>query len=116
MTTEEKSDEISPLEIAKRDWKILLNRLSYKGLVKNVRFFIFLAVLCVLYIANSQHAVSIQRQITAQQKIEKDLRYQYNNIKNRMAGLGLETDIIRRAGAIGLKPLTSPPYELQPWK
>ena len=51
-------EETQPVQRIRNDWKALLEKVSYKGIVNNIPFLAFLALMCVLYINNSQRAVS----------------------------------------------------------
>ena len=60
---EDISNEQPAAERIRSDWKALLDKVSYKGIVNNIPFLAFLALICVLYINNSQRAVSMQREL-----------------------------------------------------
>ena len=49
----------------KADWRKVF---SYNRIVKNIPFFLFLAVLAVLYIYNGHHADKLVRKIAATEK------------------------------------------------
>lgn len=110
-----KKEDISPEQPTHRiksDWKVLLDRLSYKGIVNNIPFLAFLALICVLYINNSQRAVSMQRELNTQNKDLKELRWKYMDIKSQLMNAGMESEMIRSAAGLGLKPLALPPYTI----
>jgi hypothetical protein len=51
--------EVTPVQRVRNDWKTLVEKVSYKAIVNNVPFLAFVALLCVLYINNTQHAGNI---------------------------------------------------------
>ena len=107
------SSEQTPNERIRNDWKALLDKVSYKGIVNNIPFLAFLALICVLYINNSQRAVSMQREINTQNKKLKELRWKYMDIKSQLMNAGMESEMIRSAAGLGLKPLAMPPYTIE---
>lgn len=106
------SPEQPPAEHIRSDWKALVDKVSYKGIVNNIPFLAFLALICVLYINNSQRAVSLQRDLNAQNKTLKELRWKYMDIKSQLMNAGMESEMIRSAAGLGLKPLMLPPYTI----
>jgi hypothetical protein len=107
------SAEQTPNERIRNDWKALLDKVSYRGIVNNIPFLAFLALICVLYINNSQRAVSMQREINTQNKKLKELRWKYMDIKSQLMNAGMESEMIRSAAGLGLKPLALPPYTIE---
>lgn len=94
------------------DWRMLIGRISYKGIVRNIPFIAFVVFLCVLYIANNQNAIETQRQLNRKHEALKELRWKYMDIKSRLMNAGMETEIIRSAASLGLKPMTLPAYKI----
>lgn len=105
--------EQNPNERIRNDWKALIDKVSYRGIVNNIPFLAFLALICVLYINNSQRAVSMQREINTQNKKLKELRWKYMDIKSQLMNAGMESEMIRSAAGLGLKPLALPPYTIE---
>lgn len=105
--------EATPAQRIRNDWKALLERVSYKGIVNNIPFLVFVALLCIVYISNSQRAVAIQREMNKKEKELKELRWKYMDIKSKLMNAGMETEMIRSANAIGLKPLMLPAYKIE---
>lgn len=68
---QEQQEEVTPVQRVRNDWKTLVEKVSYKAIVSNVPYLAFVAVLCVLYINNTQRAVEMQRELTKQNKILK---------------------------------------------
>ena len=65
--------EGTPVQRVKSDWKALVEKVSYKAIVNNIPFLAFIALLCGLYINNSQRAVEMQRELNKHNKILKEL-------------------------------------------
>ena len=96
---------MTPLRRFRRDFKRIGNKLSYKGIVGNIPFLAFVAVLIMLVISNSHHAIEVQRELTHQQKILKELRWRHMDINAKLMNAGMEREIIHRGSDIGLYPL-----------
>jgi hypothetical protein len=55
--------------------------LNYQWIVMNIPFFLFLAFLAILYIANGHQADKTVRAINATQKNLKELQFEYKTLK-----------------------------------
>lgn len=97
----------------KGSWMEIVDRLSYKGIVKNMPYLMFLTVLCILYITNNNRAISLTRNINDKTKELKELRWKYMDIQSRLMYQTSETQMIDRATALGLKPLDKPAFEIR---
>ncbi len=104
--------EHTPVQRVRNDWKTLVDKVSYKAIVANVPFLAFVAVLCVLYINNTQQAVEMQRELNKQNQELKELRWRYMDIKTQLMDARMETNVIKSATALGLKPLMLPAYTI----
>ena len=109
---QEQQEDVTPVQRVRNDWKTLVEKVSYKAIVSNVPYLAFVAVLCVLYINNTQRAVEMQRELTKQNKILKELRWKYMDIKTQVMYVKMETQVIRNASLLGLKPLMLPAYTI----
>lgn len=98
-------------ELSRKEWKRLLN---YKWVVGNIPFFLFLAVLAVLYIYNGHHADKLTRKISATEKHIKELEYEYKTIKSEVIFRSKASEMVKAVEPLGLKELTSPPVLLPP--
>jgi cell division protein FtsL len=98
-------------ELSRKEWKRLLN---YKWVVRNIPFFLFLAVLAVLYIYNGHHADKLTRKISATEKHIKELEYEYKTIKSEVIFRSKASEMVKAVEPLGLKELTSPPVLLPP--
>lgn len=105
-------EQITPAQRVKNDWKVLVEKVSYKAIVNNIPYLAFVALLCVLYISNSRRAIEMQREQNAQNKALKELRWKYMDIKTQLMYAQMETQVIRSAANIGLKPMMMPAYKV----
>lgn len=94
---------------SKKEWKKLL---SHKWVVKNIPFFLFLAVLAVLYIYNGHHADKLTRKISATEKHIKELEYEYKTIKSEVIFRSKASELVKAVEPLGLKELTAAPVML----
>jgi hypothetical protein len=104
--------ELTPVQRIRSDWKSLLGKVSYKGIVNNIPYLAFLALLIIVYINNSQHAVAVQRETNKKADTLKVLRWKYMDIKSNLISAGMEGEVMRTASALGLKPLVLPAYKI----
>ncbi len=73
--------------------------LNYQWIVVNISFFLFLAFLAVLYIANGHLTDKTIRKINATQKDLKELQFEYKTLK---------TDLMRRSRAVEVENKVAP--------
>ncbi|GAA4449676.1 FtsL-like putative cell division protein [Rurimicrobium arvi] len=97
---------------AKLDWRSVVDRISYNGIVKNVPYLAFIVLLGVFYIANSHLATEMQRERDAQQKALKELRWRNMDVQSKLMNAGMEAEVIRRGAGLGMKPLMIPAYKV----
>lgn len=93
----------------KFDWRRLLN---YKWIAKNIPFFLFLALLAVLYIYNGHYADKLMRRTATTEKHIKELEYEYKTIKSEVIFRSKASELIKAVEPLGLKELTKPPIVL----
>lgn len=98
---------------SKTDWKELVDRFSYDGIVNNIHYLVFVAILLLLYISNDQRAIQTQREINRKNEELKELRWKYMDVKSRLMSVGMEAEVIRNADKIGLKPMMMPAYRIE---
>ena len=94
----------------KIDWKKFL---SHKWVVQNIPFFLFLAILAVLYIYNGHHADKLTRKIGATEKHIKELEYEYKTIKSEVIFRSKASELVKAVEPLGLKELTTMPVLLE---
>jgi hypothetical protein len=92
-----------------KKWKRLLN---YQWVVKNVPFFLFLAVLAVIYIYNGHYADKTVRNINKVSRELKELQYEYKTLKSEVMFRSKQSELAKAVEPLGLKELTSPPIVL----
>ncbi len=112
ISTPETSEKIQPYQRVRSDWKAIVDKVSYKGIVNNIPYIAFVALLCVLYISTNQETIQTQRELNRQKEVLKELRWKYMDIKSQLMTAGMESQIIRNATALGLKPLMLPAYKI----
>lgn len=93
----------------KTDWR---KWVSYKWVVKNIPFFLFLALLAVLYIYNGHYADKLTRKISITEKHIKELEYEYKTVKSEVIFRSKASELIKAVEPLGLKELTVPPILL----
>lgn len=90
-------------------WKRWLN---YQSIVKQVPFFLFLALLAVLYIYNGHLADKTIRNINRTEKEVKELQYEYTAVKGELISRSKQSELIKAVEPLGLKELTESPVVL----
>lgn len=94
----------------KKGWKRWLN---YQSVVKQVPFFLFLALLAVIYIYNGHYADKTIRAINLRTKEVKELQYEYVDVKSKVMGQSKQSELVRAVEPMGLKELTGAPMVLR---
>ena len=94
---------------AGRGWRRLL---SYRWIMKNLPFFLFLTVLAVVYIYNGHYADNIVRDISRTNREVKELQYEFKTLKSEVMFRSKQSELAKAVGPFGLKELISPPYVL----
>ncbi len=85
---------------------------SYKWILKNLVFFLFVAFLTVLYIANGQKADKIIRDINVTERQIRELKYEYKTLKSEEIFRSREAQIVQAASGLGLKLSVQPPMHI----
>ena len=93
----------------KKDWK---KWLYYRWIVKNIPFFLFSALLTVLYIANGHYADKNIRKINATAKHLKEMEYEFKTVKRDVIFRSKESELVKAVEPLGLKELTAPPMKI----
>ncbi len=91
-------------------WKRWLN---YQSVVRQVPFFLFLAMLAVLYIYNGHYADKMIRNINRTAKEVKELKYEYINVKSELMFQSKPSELIKAVEPSGLKELVQAPVVLK---
>ena len=93
----------------KKDWK---KWLYYRWIVKNVPFFLFTALLTVLYIAHGHYADKNIRKINATAKHLKEMEYEFKTVKRDVIFRSKESELVKAVEPLGLKELSAPPMRI----
>ena len=90
-------------------WKRWLN---YQAVVKQVPFFLFLALLAVVYIYNGHNADKTIRQINRTAKEVKELQWEYKTVKSEVMFRSKQSELAKAVEPLGLKELVHSPVVL----
>ena len=104
-----KERDLKPNSV-KAGWKRMLN---YQSIVKQVPFFLFLALLAVIYIYNGHYADKTIRNINQTAKEVKELQYEYKTVKSEVMFRSKQSELARAVEPLGLKELTIAPVVLK---
>lgn len=96
-----------------RDWKKLVDRISFQGIVNNMPYLMFVALLCLLYITNNNKAISLTRSINDKTKELKELKWRYMDLQSRLMYQTSESQLMKKSALLGLNPLTRPAFEIK---
>lgn len=103
----ERNQQSAPLV---NGWKRWLN---YQSLVQQVPFFLFLAVLAVVYIYNGHYADKTIRNINRTAKEVKELQWEYKTVKSEVMFKSKQSELVKAVEPLGLKELTDAPVILK---
>jgi hypothetical protein len=103
-----KSEPVAP-DKYREGWKKWLN---YQSIVKQVPFFLFLALLAVIYIYNGHYADKMIRNINQTAKDVKELKYEYKTVKSEVMFRSKQSELVKAVEPLGLKELTTSPIVL----
>jgi hypothetical protein len=98
----------------KRENKMRLGKwLNYQSIVKQMPFFLFLALLAVVYIYNGHHADKLSRDIAKTSKELKELQYEYKTVKGEVLFRSKQSELVKAVEPLGLKELHQSPAVLK---
>lgn len=83
-------------------------------IVRNIPFFLFLAVLAVVYIYNGHNADKLFKKITTVEKNIKELQFEYKSVQSEVIFRSKATELMRAVEPLGLKELKDKPIVLKP--
>ena len=86
---------------------------NYRWIVRNITFFMFLAVMAVLYIANGHMSDNRIRKINDTGRRLKDLQYEYKTLKSEMMFKSRESEMVKAAAPLGLILDSAAPYRIE---
>ncbi|MGN6437164.1 MAG: FtsL-like putative cell division protein [Agriterribacter sp.] len=87
--------------------------LSYGWVVKNIYYFLFLAVLAVVYIYNGHYAENTIKDINRSAKELRELQYEYKTLKGELMMRGKQSELAKAVEPLGLKELKEPPLKIE---
>jgi hypothetical protein len=90
-------------------WKRLLN---YKAIVRQIPFFLFLAVMAVIYIYNGHMADKTIREISKTSNELKELQYEFKSVRGDVLHRSKQSELIEAVQPLGLKELVTSPVVL----
>jgi hypothetical protein len=91
---------------------ILKRLLNYQSVIRQIPFFMFLAVLAVIYIYNGHNADKTIREINRTSKELKELQHEYKSVKGDVLFKSRQSELIQAVQPLGLKELTVAPVIL----
>lgn len=94
-------------------FKVVGDIFNYSWILKNIAFFLFLAALAVVYIANGHMSDNRIRKINDTARRLKDLQYEYKTLKSEMMFKSRESEMVKAAEPLGLKMDTTAPYRIK---
>ena len=94
----------------KREWRL---RINYRAITQNMPFILFLAVLALIYIANSHLAEKKVRRINKLGREIKELKWEYLNVKSELMFRSKMSEVSKAVEPLGLKELNSPPQKIE---
>lgn len=100
-------------KVKKKGLRKTLSQLTEKGLVGNISFLLFLAVLAVSYIWQSNNAVKVARELNLKKKELKELHWKHSGLEAQKIVLMSEAKLKQKAEKIGLKSLEEPAFEIK---
>lgn len=93
--------------------KTIGGMLNYKWIVNNIGFFLFLAALAVLYIANGHMADNRIRKISETARQLQDLQYEYKTLKSEVMFKSRESEMVKASIPLGLMMDSISPYRIK---
>jgi predicted membrane protein len=81
-------------------------------LVKNIPFYLFAAMLAIIYIANGHYADKMVREINSTAKNLKEKEYEFKTVKRDVIFRSKESELAKAVEPLGLKELLVPPVRL----
>ena len=104
---------ISTEQIKKTPKKSVTNLFQTKWINANLVFFLYIALLAVLYIAYGHWTDKTNRAISNTQSELKDLQYQYKTVKSEVMKKSEEGEVVKAASPLGLHISNEIPKRLQ---
>jgi len=106
---EEQAESAEPVKPAGPVWK---NWVSHQWIVKHIYYFLFLAVLAIVYIYNGHYAENTIKDINRTARELKELQYEYKTVKGELMMNGKQSELAKAVEPLGLKELKQPPVKI----
>lgn len=101
--------DIETEEAPKSDWR---SYFSYDTIINNIPFFLFLAIIAIVYIYNGHKADKLVRNITTTEKNIKELEYEYKTVKSELIFRSKASELVSVVEPMGLFGADKPPMIL----
>lgn len=116
-TTQEQPQEVQPVKKQRKIGKPIHDLLegdflSKQAVVRNLPFLFFLAVIAIIYIANTYYAEKTFKEIERTKTELKELKYQYITTKSNLMYQSKQVEIGKQAEKLGLKETLVPPFKV----
>lgn len=98
--------------IGKSKKKNLRNLLGNRWIVRNIPFYLFIAAITIIYIANGHYADKTIRKINATAHNLKEMEYEFKTAKQEVIFRSKESELARAVEPLGLKMLEEPAIEI----
>lgn len=85
---------------------------NYQWMIRNIYFFLFLAILAVVYIYNGHYAENTIKDINRSARELKELQYEYKTVKGELMMRGKQSELAKAVEPLGLKELKEPPVKI----
>jgi len=95
----------------KLEWKKML--LNYQWMVSNTPFFLFLALLAVIYIFNGHFAEKTIKDINRTARELREVQYEYKTVRSELMFQSKQSELVKVVEPLGLKELVQPPIRLK---
>jgi hypothetical protein len=103
-------EEVKKDKEVKANWK---RWFSHQWMVKNIPFFLFLALMAVLYIFNGHYSDKTIKDINKTSKELQELQYEYKTLKSEVMFRSKQSELAKAVEPLGLKEITEPPIVLK---
>ncbi|MEX0813659.1 MAG: FtsL-like putative cell division protein [Chitinophagales bacterium] len=86
--------------------------LSLEIILRNLGYFLFLAVLLFIYIGNTHYSEKTIRKIDRMKHVLREERWQYMTAKNELMFNTKQTELAEKVKNTGLRELNNPPQKI----
>ena len=94
----------------RKEWRL---RINYQLITRNLPFLLFLAVIALVYIANSHLAEKKVRRINKLSREIKELKWEYLSVKSELMFRSKLSEVSKAVEPLGLKELNTPPQRIE---